>query len=367
MWSLFLCGDVMTGRGIDQILPHPGNPGLHESYVRDARDYVAIAEQANGSIPHPAAFSYIWGDALEELERTRPDARIINLETSITTSSDFWPGKGIHYRMHPQNGPSLTAAAIDACCLANNHTLDWGRAGLVETLATLARWGIRIAGAGRNLAQAQAPAVIPVPGKGRVIVVSLCSTTSGVPHEWAAGPDTAGVALIRDLSEATVRELAKQFRKLERPGDILVVSIHWGGNWGYQVPELHREFAHRLIDQAGVDVVHGHSSHHPRPIEMYQGRLVLYGCGDFVNDYEGIRGYERYRDDLALMYLPRIDPVTGRLVELRMVPLQRRRFRLQRASQADARWLRDTLDRHSRPFGSRITLGEDGSLYLDVL
>jgi poly-gamma-glutamate synthesis protein (capsule biosynthesis protein) len=100
MVTLFLCGDVMTGRGVDQILAHPCPPGIQEPYVRDARDYVALAEEANGPIPRPVSPTYIWGDALQELERIAPDARIINLETSVTTSDDVWPGKGIHYRMH---------------------------------------------------------------------------------------------------------------------------------------------------------------------------------------------------------------------------------------------------------------------------
>lgn len=65
--SLFLCGDVMTGRGIDQVLPHPSRPQLFEPYVRDARDYVAFAERANGRVGRSKAFDYVWGDALEEL------------------------------------------------------------------------------------------------------------------------------------------------------------------------------------------------------------------------------------------------------------------------------------------------------------
>src|SRR5262245_54374600 len=81
---MFFCGDVMTGRGIDQVLPHPGNPVLYESYIRDARDYVQIAEIAHGPIPRPAPLDYIWGDALEELEQAGTDVRIINLETAVT-------------------------------------------------------------------------------------------------------------------------------------------------------------------------------------------------------------------------------------------------------------------------------------------
>ena len=107
---LFLCGDVMIGRGIDQVLPHPCSPVLHESYVHSASDYVRLAEEANGPIPRPVAPSYIWGAALDELNRRQPDARIINLETAITRSEDFAP-KGINYRVSPENADCLTAAS----------------------------------------------------------------------------------------------------------------------------------------------------------------------------------------------------------------------------------------------------------------
>ena len=132
--SLFLSGDVMTGRGIDQVLAHPGNPRLFEPYVKDARDYVVIAEQENGLIPKPVGYSYIWGDALKALEKMAPDVRIVNLETSITQRNEYWPGKGINYRMHPKNIPCITSAGIDCCVLANNHVLDWGYMGLQEKL-----------------------------------------------------------------------------------------------------------------------------------------------------------------------------------------------------------------------------------------
>ena len=98
--TLFLCGDVMTGRGIDQILRHPSRPVLYERAVTSALEYVGLAEHAHGPIPRRVDPTYVWGVALEELERRRPAARIINLETSITTHEDAAP-KGINYRMHP--------------------------------------------------------------------------------------------------------------------------------------------------------------------------------------------------------------------------------------------------------------------------
>jgi poly-gamma-glutamate synthesis protein (capsule biosynthesis protein) len=145
---------------------------------------------------------------------------------------------------------------------------------------------------------------------------------------------------------------------------VVVASIHWGGNWGYAVPAAHRRFAHALVEQCGVDVVHGHSSHHPLGIEVHQGRPILYGCGDFLNDYEGISGYEAYRGDLSLMYFLDVDPASGKLLRMVMVPMQMRRFRLNRASAKDARWLRDRLDRESRSLGCEVQAAADGNLEL---
>ena len=120
-------------------------------------------------------------------------------------------------------------------------------------------------------------------------------------------------------------------------------------------------FAHGLV-QAGVDLVHGHSSHHVRPIEVFEGKLILYGCGDFLNDYEGISGYEEFRDELTLMYLPAVDPFTGRLIDLCLAPMKIRHFRANRASRQDAEWLRDAINRESRKFKFQVELREDPHL-----
>ena len=209
----FLCGDVMTGRGIDQVLAHPSSPRLHEPYVQSALDYVEMAESANGRILKPVDFPYVWGDAAEELTRVSPNARIVNLETSITTCDDYDP-KGINYRMHPANTPCLTE--IDCCVLANNHVLDWGRSGWKETLSSLQAAGMKTAGPGLNLAQAIQPAVIEIGDNTRVLVFAACTADSGVPRDWAATDREPGVALLPDLSGRTAgRLLALDMTPLE--------------------------------------------------------------------------------------------------------------------------------------------------------
>jgi len=364
--TLFLCGDVMLGRGVDQILAHPGNPALYERMVRDARTYVDLAVRANGQIRQPVDWSWPWGDALQLLAAAGCDARIINLETSVTTSEDYAKGKAVHYRMNPANIEAVTAVRPDVCVLANNHVLDFGRSGLLDTLDVLSARGLRSVGAGHSLREARAPAVMPIPRTGgRLLIFAFGSPTSGIPYGWAATEDQPGVYLLPALTETFADELCRRVREVRQPGDVVVVSTHWGSNWGYRIEPEQARFAHQLID-GGVDLVHGHSSHHPRPLEVYRKKLIVYGCGDLVDDYEGISGHREYRDDLRLLYLPRLDPTSGELTELKMAPLQARQMRLHRASDENARWLRKTLDRFSRRFGSRIDLGADDWLTLRI-
>ncbi len=361
--KLFLCGDVMTGRGIDQILPHPGDPKLYEDNVRSAVGYVELAEAANGPIPKPVPFGYIWGEALGSVQRAGVDVRIVNLETSITSSTTCW-SKAINYKMSPENVACLTVAKLDCCSLANNHVLDWGHAGLVETIEGLERAGIAVTGAGRDITQAETPALLDISGKGRVVVFGFGSVSSGIPAEWAAAFHRPGVNLLPHLSPATVEHIAARVHAIKRSGDIAVASLHWGKNFGYRIAKEETDFAHGLIDLAGVDVIHGHSSHHAKAIEVYRGKLILYGCGDFLNDYEGISGYEAFRGDLALMYLPSIDTESGRLLQLTMVPFRIQNFCLNHGLKDDAEWLSSTLTRQGAPFGTRVELNPDNALQL---
>lgn len=362
--KLFLCGDVMLGRGIDQILPHSVNPKLYESYVKDARDYVDLAEIKNGPIPQPVSFTYIWGDAIGIWKKTMPSAKIINLETSITTHNQPWLDKGINYRMHPKNVEVLSEANINFCSLANNHTLDWERTGLLETMNTLKNSGILFAGAGINDIEASTPASLPLQ-HGKIIVLAYGAKSSGIPKFWAAEENLSGINMLPENDEMAVSLIKNEISKIKKKNDVVVLSLHWGRNWGYDIPLKHQKLAHEIIDKTGGAIIHGHSSHHPMGIEVYHNKLIIYGAGDFINDYEGINGYEQFRGELGLMYFPEVNQENGELISMKIFPMETKNFRLHHASKSDALWLKTILNREGIQFGTQFKWNEDHSLDLE--
>ncbi|MEU7767633.1 CapA family protein [Nocardia sp. NPDC049190] len=356
MTTVLLGGDVMLGRGVDQILPHPGRAMLRERWVDDARTYVELAERVHGAFARPVDFRWPWGDVPQILAQVDPEVRLINLETAITADGVFAPAKGIHYRMNPDNLPVLTVIAPVVCALANNHILDFGRDGLADTVGALDTVGVHRAGAGADLDHARAPAISVLDDGRRVVIASVAAGSSGVPEYWAADHGRPGLWRVGASPGARAADaVAAQLLAHKGDRDIAIVSIHWGPNWGYEVAPSETRFAHRLID-AGVDLVHGHSAHHPRPIEIYRGKPILYGCGDVIDDYEGIGGHERYRSDLHLLYLVSIDPGD---VEVRVIPLRVRHMRLESAARSESRWLCETIEHISRGFGTRVTRRPD--------
>jgi len=353
--SLFLCGDVMTGRGVDQLFATASAPTLEEGSMGSALDYVRLAERKTGPISRPVNYAYIWGDALDEFSLRRPAARIVNLATAITTSEDAWPGRRLHHRMHPANTACLSTARIDCAVLANNHVLDWGYAGLRDTLAALRAAGINTAGAGRDTHEAARPAILPLPNTGRLLVFAFTMENAGTPHQWRATTSRSGVNMLSDFSTSSVNRIARQIAQFKQTGDLVVASVHWGADWGYDLEPGQQAFARQLIDEAGVDVVHGHASHHAKGIELHAGKLILYGCGDFVNDYEGVGGQEAFGAHLALMYFLTLDADQGSLVDLQLVPLRRRHFQLRHAHEIDCCWLSEALNREDLRFGTQLS------------
>lgn len=220
----------------------------------------------------------VWGDTVPVFAQA--DLRLANLECVLAEGGSPWPGKVFHFRSAAKNVACLTAAHIDAVSLANNHTLDYGPEALLETLGVLDAAGIRHAGAGAADDAAWSPAVVRAGG----LDVGLVAFTDNTP-DWAATVKSPGVAYAPvDPAHPLGRRLREVVRATRSAVDVLVVSAHWGGNWGAEVPAEHRALARALIDD-GADLVFGHSPHIVRGVEVYRGRPILYSAGDFIDDY----------------------------------------------------------------------------------
>jgi poly-gamma-glutamate capsule biosynthesis protein CapA/YwtB (metallophosphatase superfamily) len=240
---------------------------------------VMLGRLVNKALRHEPPV-YPWGDTLALFQRA--NLRLCNLECALSNRGVPWTAsqKAFHFRSDATNTAVLCAAHIDAVSLANNHALDYGDEALTDTLALLDAAAIQHAGAGRTLEEAAKLAVIQT-SAGRI---GLLAFTDNEP-EWEATPSRPGVHYVPvDLRDSRAERLLERVRYTRTAVDFLIVSAHWGPNWGSVPPPEQVPFGHALID-AGADVVFGHSGHVVRGIELYHQRPVLYCAGDFIDDY----------------------------------------------------------------------------------
>lgn len=361
-YTLNCMGDTMLGRLIDQMFPeHVDEP----SEARIAKSFVDS---------HPALLNYNeespWDDTLPLLHSA--DLNVLNLETSATTHATKWPDKVFNYRMHPANIKALKAAQIDYAGLANNHTLDFSEPGLVETVRTVKNAGIAFAGAGETAEEAARPAILHLPKHGSVDDYEIrIWAASDHPTDWAQVPSFHFI----DYSQKTRERLKSLLTQptTNKPA-LKVFSVHWGPNYTWRPARELRDLAHFLIDECGVDIIHGHSSHHVQGVELYNGKLIIYGCGDFVDDYAVV---PEYRNDLSGIWQVTVEetPVSEggaglRLSQLDIFPTRIDKFQARRlkSSEPDCDWVREKVKGLSAESGTVVDLesGRDGSIVVDL-
>ena len=300
MITVALVGDVMLGRGVNETLR---------------------------SI-HPEE---LWGDVLPALSSA--DLRIANLECAITGHDRAWTRtpKVFHFRADPRAVEVLRAARIDACSLANNHTLDFEEQGLLDTLRHLEAAGIRYAGAGRDREEAARPAFLTARTDGTSRVALLAFTDNEPP--FAAGPDHPGTNYLPVSMEPQVlRRVEAAVEEARGAGaDVVVFSNHWGPNMVERPNRLFRRFARAVIDR-GADVYYGHSAHVVQGVEIYKGKLILYDTGDFIDDYAV---GERLRNDRSFLFRVSLEGRDLRRLKLLPVSLHYARVELARGGERE--------------------------------
>src|SRR5829696_8138458 len=326
MIVLALVGDVMLGRGVNEALGD------------------MLSEEP-------------WGDALPVLDAA--DLRVINLEGAITTRNRPWnrTPKTFHFRADPSRAIGvLRAARIDACALANNHTMDFEEVGLLDTLEHLDAAGIRHAGAGRDLEEAAWPVILDAPNEEKVAL--LASTDNEPP--FAAGVDRPGTNFLPTSLDPEVlnRVEAAIAGAREAGADTVLFSDHWGPNMMERPRGLFRRFAHAVVDR-GADVYYGHSAHVFQGVEVYRGKPILYDTGDFIDDYAVD---ERLRNDRSFVF--RVSVKGGAFRRLELIPVVLSFARTELAAGEEAKGILRRMEYLSAEMGTAFARRE-GVLVLE--
>lgn len=419
-FTLTFVGDVMLGRLIDQLFPqHVENRHEQRVVSQFIERYPSVLGKGSYTPSSP------WGTTLPLLRNS--DLTLINLETSATTTNEPWPHKAFNYRMHPANvAPILHTARIDYASLANNHTLDFGTEGLVETVWALRNARVAFGGAGETTNEAHKPAMLWLPRRrerdhhpqtqssqeeqqGPEYPIHVFSA-SDHPRDWNIVPtfhliDYSSATRVRlrmllmsgdpaSHSSLTTGEIERHNQPDEHiagahhhhphrstpdpPPALKIFSVHWGPNYSWNPSDRIRSLAHFLIDECDVDIVHGHSSHHVQGVERYHGKIIIYGCGDFVDDYAL---HEDYRNDLGAVWRVRVKEQTDDdgnraerrglvLDKLEIFPTRIDRFRatLLDTDDEDHIWVRKKIAALSRDLGTSVRkeLGEQGQVIVDL-
>jgi len=312
-------GDVMLGRTLDKVIDQRG-------------------------------YDYPWGNVLPIMRVA--DVNIVNLETALT-SSNIKADKTFNFKAARDKIKSLERAHISIANLANNHILDFSRKGLLDTIETLDSAGIKHVGAGKNPEEANASVTQTIHG----ITIGVLGLTDNEPA-WKAN-DGPGTNYIDIDDESQYQGVISSVRELRKKTDILIVSIHWGPNMREEPTQRFINFAHLLCDH-GTNIIHGHSAHIIQGIEFYNGSLILYDTGDFVDDYAVDSGL---RNDLSAYFIVQVKK--SGLVSLQIVPTCIHAYQVNEAVRYDREWVIARMQHLSSKFNTRID--EEGNAILRQL
>jgi poly-gamma-glutamate capsule biosynthesis protein CapA/YwtB (metallophosphatase superfamily) len=266
---------------MDRQIKHPFRKHLSDETVR----LVLCGDLMLGRLVNKAILKYGPGYPLGKVSEAlkKADLTLINLESAITSSTSKWPGepKAFYFGAAPEAIESLLQAGIDGVSLANNHTLDFGTAGLLETIDLLKRNKIEYAGAGANLKEAREPMIFKRHGI-QFGMVADCDHQ----EDFAAGEDHPGIAYLNlEDEEKAIEQIREDLLEMQSAGvDWPILSLHWGPNMVWRPSPYFKEFAHSVID-SGFKILYGHSAHVFHGVEIYKQCPIFYSAGDFVDDY----------------------------------------------------------------------------------
>lgn len=284
-------------------------------------------------------------------------------------------------RADPEMARDVPSLGFDIFTVANNHCVDYGWAGLQDTMSALDGAGVRPVGAGATLAEAVRPVVV----ESQSMRVGVLAFSCLLPTGMAADENRPGIAPIHVETSYEV----DPYYQMEEPGDprvvqvrtqvkdhdlgfaedcvrqcranvdFLVVSIHWGFGSGELLADYQQPLGHALIE-AGADVVHGHHPHAIHPIEFYREKAILYGSGTLVGQQIFLDASAQVQELWAEMstdtYVAYLDVEPSGSYGVRIVPASMNAERLpEKASDEVFERVRKRLERLSEPYGAALS------------
>jgi poly-gamma-glutamate capsule biosynthesis protein CapA/YwtB (metallophosphatase superfamily) len=205
-------------------------------------------------------------------EVSKSDISIANLETAVTKRTKRFP-KTYNFKANPSAIKGVTNAGFDLVSLANNHSMDYGQEGLIDTLNELKKRNLPYIGAGKNSAEAYRVKTFTVKGK----KISFLAFSRVIPAQsWVAQSKRAGTANGYNLNT-----ILKSIKKVSLHSDYVFVYMHWGIEKNKKPEKFQRQYAKKMID-AGADAVIGSHSHVLQGFEYYKGKPIAYSLGNFL-------------------------------------------------------------------------------------
>ncbi len=303
---------------------------------------MAVENQADDVVVMMVGDIYVRRDDPAEVFRhikdklSSADLVIGNLEGAYADGGTPWPKGGINvWKADARQMVAIEAGGFHAMSATNNHIMDFGHDGLLETLGNLDRIGVKHAGAGRNAAEAYAPAILERKGT----KVALLAYTSVFVPGWEALDERPGLAVMaaRTAYEPPLRfaenpgrppkvvtwivpeskaRLVDDIRKARAAADIVICSFHWGVSEGHvPLTDYQMELGHHAVE-SGADLVFGHHPHLMQGIEIYRGVPIFYSLGNLTfARHNAAKGHE-----LETM-IARARIRAGRIIAVDYIPL----------------------------------------------
>lgn len=287
-------------------------------------------------------YTHPWGDVLPLLKKN--DFNIINLETTIT-KSEKRVFKVFNFKLDPDNAQTLVEANISLVNLANNHSFDFNEEGFLETTQLLDSKKIKHVGAGQDINQARKLEILEKNG----IKIGVIGYTDNEP-DWAATLEKAGINYIRI---GQIEKIEHDIKSIRNQVDVLIVSIHWGPNKIERPEKTFIEFAHKIID-CGADLIHGHSAHIFQGIEIYNGKAIIYGAGDFIDDY---MIYSDQHNDHSFLFQAKI--TKDGVQQLKLIPVYISEMQVNLAKNELAQKILNHMKKLSAEFGTKLEIKDD--------